>query len=649
MPCCCGGKPDVEEAAPPPSRASSHNLAELQARNEEMVASHPGEMTPEMKAKLHEEEEALIAKLKRIDDGLETDARRHVGEHSDTGSAELNSQPRKRVESTTGRPEGVDIPACLAHAAVQLQMAYPTAQTGTAREAPVTVPVGVMHAAGGGGGSGAVVCRVHASSAFREIRASCSIGESSFWSSLMDVTEIGNPGKGGQRLFRTGDKQFFLKSMAGIELTMLEHIMNPPDGSGIERYVDHMATETLLCKFVGWLSVDTDDEVTWLIVMCNILPSTVCGVEKLMQFDLKGSWHGRKASEKELKKGRGATLKDLDFWHEDPHQPEDEAEHTARFLYNSTWQGCLGLQTQQCEQLLQRIENALDFLGQHGVMDHSLLMGLYEVTDVSDETIAQALEATPQGGAFFATATHLRVDREGALLPGRETRCANFIVHCGIIDVLQTYNRGRKFQHHFVGAFTDAVSLSSVPAPLYRDRMKLFMNALVFAPTDDVPASLAEAVATVYTPPAVGKDACTEEKAVLESFEDFMALLAEMGESRDGVVVHAGSKSRLNMVPRRKHPVVEHGESTPDHPVEDTEAADALQQHQRIMDEKLSSIVDMLKNHERGERVTLWNLVREERLKIVATADDGSPGGSKQQLDLADVQVDVEEAATPSA
>jgi hypothetical protein len=534
MPCCCGGKPDAEEVADP-SRASSKKLAELQAFNEEMAASHPGETTPEMKAKLLEEEEALIARLKRIDAGVDTDDRRHVGENSDAGNAEL-SRPRKRLDSSS-RNEGPDIPACLAHAAVQLQMAYPAAQSGTAKEAPVTVPIGVMHAAGGGGGSGAIVCRVHASSAFREIRASCNIGESAFWTSLMDVTEIGNPGKGGQRLFRTGDKQFFLKSMAGIELTMLEHIMNPPDGSGIERYVDHMAQETLLCKFVGWLSVDTDDEVTWLIVMCNILPSTVCGVEKLMQFDLKGSWHGRKASEKELKKGRGATLKDLDFWHD---HPEDETGHTARFLYNSAWQGCLGLQKEQCEQLLQRIENALDFLGQHGVMDHSLLMGLYEVTDVSDAAIAQALEATPQGGAFFATATHLRVDRDGVLLPGRETRCANFIVHCGVIDVLQTYNRGRKFQHHFVGAcdywlsiwlpgcgdlnalllsrpcsgaFTDAVSLSSVPAPLYRDRMKLFMNALVFAPSDDVPASLAEAVATGYTPKAEDKDVSTEEKA----------------------------------------------------------------------------------------------------------------------------------------
>lgn len=78
-----------------------------------------------------------------------------------------------------------------------------------------------------------------------------------------------------------------------------------------------------------------------------------------------------------------------------------------------------------------------------------------------------------------------------------------------------------------------------------------------------------------------------------------MALLAEMGESRDGVIAHAGSESRLNMVPRRKHPVVEHAEGTPDHPAEDGAEADMLHEHQRVMDQKLASIVDLLKTQKR--------------------------------------------------
>ena len=86
----------------------------------------------------------------------------------------------------------------------------------------------------------------------------------------------------------------------------------------------------------------------------------------------------------------------------------------------------------------------------------------------------------------------------------------------------------------------------------------------------------------------------------LESFEDFMALLAEMGEARDEVVAHAGSESRLNMVPRQKHEVVEHAEDTPDHPAEGTmDEDDPLIVHQREMDKKLASIVDLLKSHDR--------------------------------------------------
>lgn len=84
-----------------------------------------------------------------------------------------------------------------------------------------------------------------------------------------------------------------------------------------------------------------------------------------------------------------------------------------------------------------------------------------------------------------------------------------------------------------------------------------------------------------------------------------MALLAEMGESRDEVVAHAGSESRLNMVPRRKHPVVEHAEGTPEHPAEDVEADD-LHVHQRAMDKKLASIVDLLKTHKRQSRCTTF-------------------------------------------
>ena len=173
MPCsCCGGKPDAEAEQ---AASGSKQLAKLQKFNDEMEAHHlsTGEaLTSEEKAKLKEEEAALLAKLALIDAGTNADDRTHVGKESDAGSAELN--PRRASKSTQAARAksgdfanaGPDIPACLAHAAVQLQMAYPAAQQASGgREPPVAVPVGNMHTKGGTGG--AVICRVHAFSAFR--------------------------------------------------------------------------------------------------------------------------------------------------------------------------------------------------------------------------------------------------------------------------------------------------------------------------------------------------------------------------------------------------------------------------------------------------------------------------------------------------
>jgi hypothetical protein len=330
-----------------------------------------------------------------------------------------------------------------------------------AGELPIVLPIGRMH----GGSSGAnVVCKLHAPEAFRRVRESVGVDEDQFCLSLQDVKEIGNPGKGGQRLFRTADKQYFLKTMEPTELEMLERFLRPPIASGLPAYTEHMQSETLLCTFVGWYSVEMEGDITWLVAMRNILPSTVCRAEKLLQFDLKGSvrelavirvclartaidvpfvvlpvqWYGRRASSNELSKGRGATLKDLDFWHDGL----VEDFNSSRFVGPN----CLCLGSDNCATLLRRIDNALDFLGKHGVMDHSLLMGLYEVTDLHCVDPACTEQANGQDGGWFAEAD-VRIDKQGNLLQGDQTRKAKFIVHCGVIDVLQTYNVGRKVSH----------------------------------------------------------------------------------------------------------------------------------------------------------------------------------------------------------
>jgi hypothetical protein len=305
-------------------------------------------------------------------------------------------------------------------------------------------------------------CIVQYPQYFHRVRESFGINSKEFFEiSLREIIELGNPGKGGQRLFRTGDLKYILKTMDGIEEKKMVEIL--------PKYVEHMeAKTTCLCGFVSWITVVVGNEKTPLLVMRNILPPTVCGKKKLMQFDLKGSWHGRCASEHELEKGAGATLKDLDFGLRDE-------------VTNSRCPTGLLMASGEARKLLDSINNAADFVADFGIMDHSLLLGIYDVTDVKDISKIDATAA----GFVYAEVHDLRVDTASKLLPDGETRSAKLLLQCGVIDVLQTFNTGRKFQKLLMGTFNEITSLSSVPAPKYCERFKLFME-MVFGCDDEV-------------------------------------------------------------------------------------------------------------------------------------------------------------------
>ena len=58
-------------------------------------------------------------------------------------------------------------------------------------------------------------------------------------------------------------------------------------------------------------------------------------------------------------------------------------------------------------------------------------------------------------------------------------------------------------------------------------------------------------------------------------------------------------------------------------------------------DQKLASIVEMLK-HQRndGRKVTLWNLVREQRIRVVDSGDANSP------VSVMDVKIEEDDGVT---
>jgi hypothetical protein len=268
-------------------------------------------------------------------------------------------------------------------------------------------------------------CLVWYPAEFKRVRETFGISDEAFFEeSLGEIIQLGNPGKGGQGLFRTADMKYILKTMEVTEEQKLAEIL--------PRYVEHMATQkTCLCAFVAWITVVVGGQKTPLLAMRNILPPTACGKPKLLQFDLKGSWHNRRASAREVEKGAGATLKDLDFGPAGAGAAFDNAHCRCP--------GGLSMAPAQREALLESICNAADFVADFGIMDHSLLLGLYDVTDVRDAGLLDAA-----AGCAYAEARGLRVDEAGGLLP--RPRPARLLLVCGVIDVLQTFNASRRFQ-----------------------------------------------------------------------------------------------------------------------------------------------------------------------------------------------------------
>ena len=127
---------------------------------------------------------------------------------------------------------------------------------------------------------------------------------------------------------------------------------------GITERMGSDVASSLLVKFVGMFSIKKNRKIR-LIAMQNSLPRAVLGREPALKFDLKGSSLGRRANDDELSKGSRATLKDLDF---------------ERIFPKG-----LKVKTGDYEKIVHRITQDARVLAELDIMDHSLLLGLYEI------------------------------------------------------------------------------------------------------------------------------------------------------------------------------------------------------------------------------------------------------------------------------
>merc|ERR1712113_761010 len=169
--------------------------------------------------------------------------------------------------------------------------------------------------------------------------------------------------KSGQFFFYSHDGQFLIKSMTRSECKLMRKIL--------PQYYYYVKNQpnTLLTKFYGMYRVKTHNRQPIYFVVMGSVFYTDLDIHKI--YDLKGSTHGRKATEKE-KAQETPVLKDLDF-----------LENNEIIQIGSIKAKLF------CEQLRRDIE----LLRKLKIMDYSLLLGIHYTN--RQDTVSPAPDSAP--------------------------------------------------------------------------------------------------------------------------------------------------------------------------------------------------------------------------------------------------------------
>lgn len=218
--------------------------------------------------------------------------------------------------------------------------------------------------------------------AFRHFRKAFGIDTSDFLMSLCDgpLRELENAGASGSIFYKSHDDMFIIKTIQKGEHNFLRKLLPG-------YYMNLVQNKrTLLPKFFGHFCYQTAlGKNIRFIVMNNLLPSNLTYYET---YDLKGSTHGRKASEYELSKKK-PTLKDMDF--RDRHNigirltPE-----TYNKLVNTMRRDCLVLESFK-------------------IMDYSLLVGVHNTVRDTNSRVDKQHDSGQDGGEREAASAPPRV------------------------------------------------------------------------------------------------------------------------------------------------------------------------------------------------------------------------------------------------
>ena len=242
--------------------------------------------------------------------------------------------------------------------------------------------------------------KLYAAHAFRYFRKLFGIQENDFLQSIgsFDKTPLismSNPGASGSSFWKTHDDQFILKTVQKDESIFLRKLLPA-------YYMNcNQNPRTLLPKFLGLYCIKAGGKKIRILIMNNLVPSSVPIHQK---FDLKGSSHGRQASEKEKSKS-SPTLKDNDFrsmFKEkggDNQTNKPEGIHLEPDIYNA---------------LLDTLRRDCLVLHSFKIMDYSLLLAIYNVDKDKRQSLNQS--PTEENQSLEGTINHQKISSNSSKL-----------------------------------------------------------------------------------------------------------------------------------------------------------------------------------------------------------------------------------------
>ncbi|XP_020504238.1 phosphatidylinositol 4-phosphate 5-kinase type-1 alpha isoform X2 [Labrus bergylta] len=312
--------------------------------------------------------------------------------------------------------------------------------------------------------------KTYAPIAFRYFREMFGIRPDDYMYSLCNepLIELSNSGASGSLFYLSIDDEYIIKTVQHKEAEFLQKLL-PGYFMNLNQN-----KRTLLPKFYGLYCVQAAGKNIRIVVMNNLLPSTV---RMHLKYDLKGSTYKRRASAKEREKAV-PTYKDLDF---------------MQYMQEG-----LLMEVDKYSAVCKTIQRDCLLLQSFKIMDYSLLVGIHNLDQACREQAteeagaAAADQRRPQGQkSLYSTAIEAIQAEAGGMgstgsedqtggIPARNAKGERLLVYIGIIDILQSYRLVKKLEHSWKALVHDGDTVSVHRPSFYADRFQKFMCNTVF-------------------------------------------------------------------------------------------------------------------------------------------------------------------------